>query len=124
MSAAALMAAVLLTHQLYRRWPDTAHQQWVFYVCVHALAIVAFARLQAVERARPVRWQSAVGAGACWVAIFESAQCVFCGLLHFGQAATCDLCIEALSQDGYTALSAGAVSALLVALAWRRARHG
>lgn len=117
--ALALCGAVVVTHQLYRRWPDIALQQWVFYVCSNALAVLTFALLlqRAPSGAAGMLWSF-----ACWLGIIEAGQCAGCGVLEFGNAAETDLCIQALGQDGYTAIACGVIAAVLT-YAWRR-RHG
>ena len=120
--AVARAAGALLTHQIYRRWPVVAHQQWVFYVCGAAFGVLqAWLLLQRapVESGAPA---AALWRFGCWLAIVECAQVALCGLAEFGNAVRCDLCIEAIGRDGYTALaSAGAAAGL--AWAWER-RHG
>lgn len=110
----------MLTHQLYRRWPVVELQQWVFYVCGGVFGcICAWLLLQRApaEAAAAMVWRF-----GCWVALIEAAQVAGCGLLEFGNAVRCDLCIQALGNDGYAALASAALATALT-WAWER-RHG
>lgn len=121
--AVAITAGSVLTHQLYRRWPTIELQQWVFYVCMPALCgLFAWLLLQRAPTERGARqlWQF-----GCWVALIEAAQVVVCGLMEFGNAVQCDLCVQALGQDGYTALVSAAMAAAMTwGRSWWRARNG
>lgn len=119
-AAVAITAGSVLTHQVYRRWPDIELQQWVFYLCMPSLCgLFAWLLLQRAPDAGPAGMLWSFG---CWVALVESAQVVGCGLLEFGNGAQTDLCIQALGQDGYTALACAVVAAVITA-AWQQWRH-
>lgn len=119
--AVALASGALLTHQLYRRWPDVVVQQWVFYVCTAGFAVLQASLLLQQPPVKHGPRAVALWRFGCWLAIVESAQVLMCGLAEFGNAAECDLCIQALGQDGYTALVSGAL-ALLLTWAWEKRR--
>lgn len=119
--AAALAGGAVLTHQLYRRWPAIELQQWVFYVCGGAFACLTAALLLQHAPAEPRA--AMVWRFGCWVALLEAAQVFGCGLLEFGNAVRCDLCLQAIGRDGYTALASAALAAVLTSV-WGRRRHG
>lgn len=122
MSAVLLAAVVWSAHYGYYRFPALEDRPWAQYVGTHlALAVALLLLVPQASRSRRAALAS-LGVGACYLGAIESAQCVACGLLQWGQPVEQDLCLQAWGVTPY-AICAALLGATM-AVRWWRARHG